>query len=54
MQSSDDLKSKLKIQMFQSISYSERGSSRYKKTAVLYDKIGPDFRVYMNESKIVW
>ena len=51
MQSSDDLKSKLRIQTFQSIAigYSERTSPWYQRTAVLFDKIGPDYQVYLND-----
>ena len=63
MQSSDDLKSKLKILKFSqnpggSYTANSKGylstSSQGQKTAYVYDEIGPDFQVFLYESKIVW
>ena len=63
MQSSDELKRKLKIRKF---SQSDGGSyilnskgrtltsSQGQKTVNVYDRIGPDFQVLLNESRIVW
>ena len=63
MQNSDELKRKLKIRKFSlgdSGSYilNSKGhtltSSLGQKTVSVYDRIGPDFQVILNESKIVW
>ena len=61
MQSSDKLKRKLKIQTFsQSGSYTtdSKGriltSSQGQETVNVYDRIGPDFQVFLYESEIVW
>ena len=61
MQSSDELKHKLKIRKFSdggSYILNSKGhtltSSQGQKTVSVYDKIGPDFQVLLNESKIVW
>ena len=63
MQSSDKLKRKLKIQTF---SQSDGGSyttdskgrtlslSQGQETVNVYDRIGPDFQLFLYESEIVW
>ena len=64
MQSSDELKHKLKILKFSqsddggSYILNSKGhaitSSQGQKTVCVYDKIGPDFQVFLNGSEIVW
>ena len=63
MQSSDELKRKLKIQTFGRTSggsYTKDSKGRFftssqgQETVNVYDKIGPDFQVFLHESEIVW
>ena len=60
MQSSDDLKSKLKILKFskdQGGSYTKDKEGHVPispRCHIMYDMIGPDFQVFLYKSKIVW
>ena len=61
MQSSDELKRKLKIQTFSqntggSYILNSKGRTPTSSQGLesIYDKIGPDFQVFLYESKIVW
>ena len=62
MQSSDELKRKLKIWTFSqngdAYILNNKGrtptSSRGQEIVNVYDKIGPNFQVILNESEIVW
>ena len=62
MQSSDELKRKLKIWTFSqngdAYILNSKGrtltSSQGQETVNVYDKIGPNFQVILNESEIVW
>ena len=63
LQSSDELKRKLKIQTFGRISggsFTKNSKGRFitssqgQETVNVYDEIGPDFQVFLHESEIVW